>query len=133
MGSGSVSVRLPEEVIRELDRVARLQDRKVSDVVRDYIVAGLTGGGNSNVASLREYIESLGGLLMVLTNETVTARYFAHMTTNYALDMENLLRENKVMEPKTKSALLKKFEAAARKQAEETLEQVGPTRRGGND
>jgi len=60
-----------EVVIQELERVASLESKKVSDVVRDFIMAGLKGGGDNS--AVIDYIESLGGLLMVLTHETVPA------------------------------------------------------------
>lgn len=52
------------------------------------------------------------------------ARYFAEMATNYATDMESLLREQKVMDPEAKAALMKQFQAAALKAAQETWNRV---------
>ena len=49
MATKSVSVRIPEESLKELERIATLKGQKVSDVVRDLIVERLTngsGGGN---------------------------------------------------------------------------------------
>lgn len=47
MASGSVSVRLPEEVLARLAERANAENKKVSDVVREMIEAGLRPGGNA--------------------------------------------------------------------------------------
>ena len=41
MASGTVAVRLPEEVLAELQERAEKENKKVSDLVRDLIVSGL--------------------------------------------------------------------------------------------
>ena len=41
MASNTVAVRLPEEVLEELQKRANLQNKKVSDIVRDLIISGL--------------------------------------------------------------------------------------------
>ena len=41
MASGTVAVRLPEEVLEELQQRATSEDKKVSDLVRELIVSGL--------------------------------------------------------------------------------------------
>ena len=54
MATKSVSVRIPEESLKELERIATLKGQKVSDVVRDLIVERLTngsGGGNQLISA----------------------------------------------------------------------------------
>ncbi len=128
MVSGAVSVRLPEEVLAELEKLATEQGRKVSDVVRDLIISGLKSGGkptsDEHNELVIEYLQGFGAVLMALMHESAGARYFAEIATSYATDMESLLRERKVMDPETKAALMEQFECAALKVAQETWEKV---------
>jgi len=45
MASGSVSVRLPDEIMAQIEQIAESRQAKVSDVVRELIVAGLGSSG----------------------------------------------------------------------------------------
>ena len=53
MATKSVSVRIPEESLKELERIATLKGQKVSDLVRDLIVERLTNGTGGQSASNR--------------------------------------------------------------------------------
>lgn len=128
MATSTITIRLPEETIKKLQRLARSEGKSASVLGRDMIAAALegtdAGRGASQDALVIEYLQGFGGVLMALTHETVAARYFAEMATNYATDMESLLRERKVMDPEAKAALMKQFEAAALKSAQETWSKV---------
>jgi len=128
MATSTITIRMPEETIEKLQRLAESQGKSASVLGRDMIVAALEGketdaDANHN-ALVIEYLQGFGGVLMALTQETVAARYFAEMATSYATDMESLLRERKVMDPEAKAALMKQFEAAALKAAQETWSKV---------
>ena len=128
MASATVAVRLPNEVLEELQKKAAAQNKKVSNYVRELIVSdlqgkGLTTNGDSN-AKVIEYLEGFGGVLMGILFETVGGRYFSEMTTNYATDMESLLREGKPMGKEAKAALMGQFETAAMQKAQEAWARV---------
>jgi hypothetical protein len=128
MASTTVAVRLPNEVLEELQKKAAAQNKKVSDYVRELIVSDLHGkgpttNGDSN-AKVIEYLEGFGGVLMGILFETVSGRYFAEMATNYGTDMESLLREGKPMDKEAKATLMGQFEAAAMQIAQETWARV---------
>lgn len=117
MANNTVAVRLPDEVLEELQRRAAVQKKKVSDVVRDLIVSGLQSqpaDGETN-ARVIEYLEGVGGVLMSILFETAGSRYFAQMATSYGMDMESLLREDTPMDKEAKAALMAQFEDAAMK------------------
>lgn len=48
MASNTVAVRLPDEVLEELQKRAAEQNKKLSDVVRDLIVSGLQSRPTEN-------------------------------------------------------------------------------------
>lgn len=127
MASGTVAVRLPDEVLEELQKRATTENKKVSDVVRELIIIGLQRRDDSSAdtnARVIEYLEGFGGVLMAILFETVSARYFAEMATNYGTDMESLLREGKPMDKEAKTALMEQFNAAAMQIAQETWARV---------
>lgn len=126
MVSNTVAVRLPDEVIEQLQKKAESENKKVSDIVRELILAGLQGRPSDSEASVKviEYLEGFGGVLMAILYQTVGARYFAEMATSYGVDMESLMREEKPMDREQKEALMLRFQAAAILAAQETWAQV---------
>ncbi len=128
MASGTVAVRLPDEVLEELQKRAAAENKKVSDLVRELIVSGMARKGESasaaDNAKVIEYLEGFGGVLMAVLYQTVGARYFAEMATSYGVDMESLMREAKPMAREQKEALMQRFEEAAIHAAQETWAQV---------
>ncbi len=114
MASATVTVRLPDDVIEILQKRAEAENRKVSDVVRDFITIGLEPKTNApNVTSDKQvidYLEGFGDVLMSILFQAVGARYFAEMATNYSTDMESLMRQGKPMDKEAKAALMSRFE-----------------------
>jgi plasmid stability protein len=128
MASGTVAVRLPDEVLEELQKRAAAENKKVSDLVRELIVSGMADKGattnDTNNAKVIEYLEGFGGVLMAVLYQSVGARYFAEMATSYGVDMESLMREAKPMNREQKEALMKRFEEAAIHAAQAAWAQV---------
>lgn len=126
MASNTVAVRLPDEVLEELQKRAAEQNKKLSDVVRDLIVSGLQSHPTENETNPKviEYLEGFGGVLMAILFETARSRYFAEMATSYGVDMESLLRQNVPMDKEAKAALVSRFEEAAMKAAQDTWARV---------
>lgn len=126
MANNTVAVRLPDEVLEELQKRAALQNKKVSDVVRELIISGLTSpaGGSENNARVIEYLEGFGAVLFGIFTQTVSGRWFSEMATNYAVDMESFIREQKPMDSDAKAALIAKFQEAAGAAAQESWMQL---------
>lgn len=128
MASTTVAVRLPKEMVDQLQGVAAAQGKKVSDVVKDLIARGLKSGGKATSAEdnalVIEYLQGFGDVLVGLMHETTGARYFAEMATSYAADMESLLRDRQVMDQDSKAALMRQFKAAALEAAQEAWDEV---------
>ena len=120
MATKSVSVRIPEESLKELERIATLKGQKVSDLVRDLIVERLTngtGGGNQLVI---EYLEGFGTVLAGIHNEAARSRFYAELMTSYAMDLQSLMTDGKVTEKDAKEALLGRFSNASMQMANES-------------
>ena len=120
MATKSVSVRIPEESLKELERIATLKGQKVSDLVRDLIVERLTngtGGGNQLVI---EYLEGFGTVLAGIHNEAARSRFYAELMTSYAMDIQSLMTDGKVTEKDAKEALLGRFSNASMQMAQES-------------
>lgn len=128
MATSTITIRLPEETIEKLQRLAKSEGKSLSVLGRDMIIAALDGPAAERSANqdalVIEYLQGFGGVLMALTHETVAARFFAEMATNYATDMESLLRERKVMDAEAKALLMKQFQDAALKAAQDTWNRV---------
>jgi len=137
MASNTVAVRLPEEVLEELQKRANLQNKKVSDIVRDLIISGLQAapGSQENNQKVIDYLEGFGGILMGLVFETAASRYFAEIATSYGVDLESFIREGKPLSKEAKEALMSQFEQAAMKSGQHSwaqilrLEQAAPEQR----
>jgi hypothetical protein len=117
MASGTVTVRLPDEVLEVLQKRAEIEKKTVSDVVRELISGGLKpSAAEPNEAANKQvigYLEDFGDILMSILFQTVCARYFAEMATNYSTDMESLMRQGKPMDREAKAALMSRFEGQA--------------------
>ncbi len=127
MASGSVSVRLPEEVLERLDKLAHERKQKVSDVVRELIVSGLEKpgkGDEEHKKRVTEYLEGIADLLTAMLHETVGARYFSEMGLSYAADVESLLREKQPLAKEAKDRLMEKFDQAAQESAHHAWQEI---------
>ncbi len=127
MASGTVAVRLPDEVLEQLQKRATAGNKKVSDLVRELIISGLREQPrteDAGSAKVIEYLEGFGGVLMGILFEAAGSRYFAEMATKYATDVESLLRDGKPLEKETKATLIKQFEAAAGKAGQKSWNKV---------
>ena len=120
MATKSVSVRIPEESLKELERIATLKGQKVSDVVRDLIVERLTNGSGGGNQLIIEYLEGFGTVLAGIQNEAARSRFYAELMTSYAMDIQSLMTDGKVTEKDAKEALLGRFSNASMQMANES-------------
>lgn len=102
MASNTVAVRLPEEVLQELQRRALVQNKKVSDIVRELIVTGLT----SDPTGLGDKIERLERLATKAALAAGKAQFLASMSVGFCADMTKLLVSNQTPTPEEKTAFL---------------------------
>ena len=120
MATKSVSVRIPEESLKELERIATLKGQKVSDLVRDLIVERLTNGSGGGNQLILEYLEGFGSVLAGIHNEAARSRFYAELMTSYAMDIQSLMTDGKVTEKDAKEALLGRFSNASMQMAQES-------------
>lgn len=104
MASGTVAVRLPDEVLEELQRRASVQNKKVSDVVRELIVAGLVSDPASG--ALNAKIDRLEKLAVKTALSAGKAQFLASMSVGFCADMTKLMISNETPSSEEKAKFL---------------------------
>lgn len=113
MKTGTVTVRLPDEKIEQLQEMAKAQGSTLSDLVRKQILNSLESSNTANGSSpellkrLQEMETNLAGaqqamadvLVLILTN-VVGARYHASLATTYADDIITVMQTGNVLSEK---------------------------------
>lgn len=110
MKTGTVTVRLPEEKIEQLQKLAKAQGCTISDLVRTRILNGLESPAPDSgelMNRLNEIETNLIGaqqamaeiLVPILTN-VVGARYHASLATTYADDIITVMQTGNVLSEK---------------------------------
>lgn len=120
MASGSVSVRLPEEVLEQLDKLAEERNLKVSDVVRELIVSGLASEKTGASEVLRR-IDQLEKMIKKAAIAAGKAQFLSSMSVGFCGDMTKLLVSNETPSPEEKTAFLNQTDAWAETFARENL------------
>lgn len=124
MASGSVSVRLPEEVLEQLEKLAQERKQKVSDVVRELIVTGLA----SEKAGVREILNRIERLEKLATKTGMAAgkaQFLAGMSVGFCADVTKLMVSNQTPSAEEKTAFLSQTNEWAENFAREYLKQDG--------
>jgi plasmid stability protein len=93
MASNTVAVRLPDEVLEELQKRAAAEKKKVSDVVRDLIVSGLKADGKPD-GGVMEELQKLEELGMLATKAALKAQFLANMSASFSVDVSRLMGGN---------------------------------------
>jgi hypothetical protein len=106
MASNTVAVRLPEEVLSELQRVADLQNKKVSDIVRALIVDGLMKPGGDKNLEVIERLDRLEQLILIASKAAIKAQYLANLSASYSVDVSRLMSGSPVPTAEEKSQYL---------------------------
>lgn len=105
MASGAVSVRLPEEVLEQLDKLALERNQKVSDVVRELIISGLA----SEKTGAREILNRIERLERLATKTGMAAgkaQFLAGMSVGFCADVTKLMVSNQTPSAEEKTAFL---------------------------
>lgn len=120
MATRSLSVRIPEDALAELEKMAGLKGQKVSDLVRDIILERLTSGSNGGNQLVMEYLEGFGSVLAGIHKEAARSRFYAELMTSYAVDIQSLMTDGKVTGKDAKEALIGNFSSASMQVANES-------------
>jgi predicted DNA-binding protein len=120
MAFKTLSIRIPEEAHRELEKLAAERKQNISDVAREVIVSGLKGASQADNQLVIEYLEGFGSVLAGLHQEAARSRYYSELMASYAVDIQNLMVESKVADKKAKEALMARFGAASIEEARES-------------
>ncbi|HEY9680465.1 MAG TPA: hypothetical protein V6C86_02640 [Oculatellaceae cyanobacterium] len=123
MASNTVAVRLPEEVLEELQRRASVQNKKVSDVVRELIVAGLVNDPAGSVLSAK--MERLEKLALKTAMAAGKAQFLASMAVGFCADSARLIGGGTIPEKGEKEAFLAQTDQWAEGFAQEYLMEEG--------
>lgn len=105
MASGSVSVRLPEEVLEQLEALTQERKQKVSDVVRELIISGLA----SEKTGAREILNRIERLEKLATKTGMAAgkaQFLAGMSVGFCADVTKLMVSNQTPSAEEKTAFL---------------------------
>ena len=124
MASGSVSVRLPEEVLETLDKLALERNQRVSDIVRELIVSGLAleKDGTREILNRIDRLEALGTKAAIAAGK---AQFLASMSVGFCSDITKLMVSGKTPETQEQSAFLSQTDEWAENFAREYLQQDG--------
>jgi hypothetical protein len=120
MAFKNLSIRIPEEALGELEKLAQERNQKVSDVARELIVAGLKNSSPAGNELVIEYLQGFGMALAAIHTESTRARYYGELMVSYGMDMQSLMIEGKVLDKDAKEALLDRFGEASVKVAQES-------------
>lgn len=105
----------------KLSERAKAENKKVSDLAREMIEAGLMRGTVAGNAELEQYIvDYLGGFGEVLRGIFVQAamsHYYGRMGTSYAADIASLLKTADIMDAAEKKEQMRQYEKGALEQA----------------
>lgn len=107
MKTGTVTIRLAEEKIEQLQNMAKEKGCSLSELVREQVLnqlEGKAGGGEEVLKRMQEIEVNLAGgqqamadLLVAILRNTVGARYHASLATTYADDMITVMQTGNVL------------------------------------
>lgn len=120
MAFKNLSIRIPEEALAGLEKLAQDRQQKVSDVARELILAGLKNPSQASNELVIEYLQGFGMALAAIHTESTRARYYGELMASYGMDMQSLMIEGKVLDKETKEALIDRFGEASVKIAQES-------------
>lgn len=98
MASGTVAVRLPDEVLEQLQKRATAQNKKVSDLVRELIINGLQQGDSKPIGAtpaLIEHMDRLEAIGEKPTKAALKAQFLANMSAGFSVDVARLMATNR--------------------------------------
>lgn len=124
MASGTVAVRLPDEVIDELQKIAAAQNKKVSDVVKDLIASGLARQGKGDqdaIMDLSAKIETVEKIGRMATKAALKAQFLANMSASFSVDVARQMSAGEQRSSDEKQEFMVQMDGWAEDFAEEAL------------
>lgn len=124
MVTGTVAVRLPEEVISELQKIAAAENRKVSDVVKDLIASGLARQGKGDqdaIMDLSAKIETVEKIGRMATKAALKAQFLANMSASFSVDVARQMSAGEQRSSDEKQEFMVQMDGWAEDFAEEAL------------
>jgi hypothetical protein len=141
-----LALRLPEDQLAILQKMADSKGLKVSDLVKQMITESVAGaqsgsGSNSDVMARLEQLEAnilgasswLADGLITNLKATAGARYLALVATENSDEVVSYLANNKPLDPKTKSEWHKSRAKEVTKQGEKLVQEAITLAGGGEE
>lgn len=129
MASPKISVRLDEESYSNLLKLAQIERKTITELVRELIDLGLgvkethePEQGSDAVLKRLDVMEThIGELLVKAVKAGAGARFLAKLALSFSSDTVSWLTENKLADSEAKAALVARMESEADKYAGEYL------------
>lgn len=125
MGSRAISVRLPDEVLEELEKLAAKQGSKVSDVVRELIIKGLSrqwSGESEVLQRLNTVSAELGELMARAIKASGRAAAYAVLSARYTNETQHYVAtQGQTLDAETKTERQAQWDKYAKEVAEKFL------------
>jgi predicted transcriptional regulator len=122
MASSAVAVRLNDEVISELQKIAAAQNKKVSDVVKDLITSGLQRKATAPAQEVIERLDALEKLTTSAIKAAAKAQFLANMSASFSSDVARLMTTNRQPTKEEKNVFMEQMDGWAEDFAREILE-----------
>ncbi len=113
MATKTLSIRIPEEAHEQLEKLAQERKKSVSDVARELLLNGLSGGASADSRIVLEYLEGFGSVLAGLHTEAARSRFYGELLTSYLVDMQSIMLDGKVMDNEAKEGVLVRYGKAS--------------------
>ncbi len=127
---GTVTVRLPQELVESYKRQAQEQSKTISDIVKDKLLNAETAQAQPTELSaeikeqlhdmnitIEATLNAVGQVMGAAFKESAEARYYARLVTSYAIDMTRHLADKKVLDKSAKEEKLKELDLFAAKES----------------
>ncbi len=117
MASTTVAVRLSDELVAELQKVATAKNKKVSDVVKDLIASGLQPQAEAMpapaTAELMERLDALEKLTRQAVKAAAKAQFLANMSAGFSVDVARMMATQKQPTNQEKNTFMEQMDGWA--------------------
>jgi len=123
---GTVTVRLPQELLESYQRQAKKQNKTISDIVREKLLSAETARAQPTElsAEIKEQLHDMnitiegaltavGKVMGAAMKESAEARSYARLAVSYAIDMTSRMTERKVLDGAAKERKMKELDLKA--------------------
>lgn len=122
MASSTVAVRLNDEVISELQEIAAVQNKKVSDVVKELITSGLQAKASGDQSAVLERLDVVEHLTTKAIRAAAKAQFLANMSASFSVDVARLMTSGQQRSSEEKNQFMEQMDEWAEGFAKEILE-----------